>query len=38
MCAYTHMGFPGSSAGKDSASNAEDPSLIPELGSSLEKG
>ena len=24
------LGFPGSSAGKESASNAEDPSLIPE--------
>ena len=32
------MGFPGSSAGKDSACNAGDPSLIPGSGSSAEEG
>jgi len=32
------MGFPGSSAGKESASNAGDPSLTPELRRFLEKG
>ena len=31
-------GFPGSSAGKESACNAGDPSSIPGLGRSLEKG
>ena len=31
-------GFPGSSAGKESACNAGDPGLIPGLGSSLGKG
>ena len=28
------LGFPNSSVGKESACNAEDPSLIPELGRS----
>ena len=32
------MGFPGGSAGKESASNARDPGLIPELGRSPEEG
>ena len=35
---YFQEGFPGSSAGKESACNAEDPSLIPELGSSPGEG
>ena len=32
------MGFPGSSAGKESACNARDPSLIPESGRSPGEG
>ena len=32
------MGFPGSSAGKESASNAEDPGSTPEQEDPLEKG
>ena len=32
------MGFPGSSVGKESACNAGDPSLIPELGRSAGVG
>ena len=32
------MGFPGSSAGKESAYNAGDPSLIPRSGSSPGEG
>ena len=32
------MGFPGSSAGKESACNAGDPSSIPGLGSSPDEG
>ena len=32
------MGFPGSSAGKESACNARDPGLIPGLGRSAEEG
>ena len=32
------MGFPGSSVGKESACNAGDPSLIPELGRSAGEG
>ena len=32
------MGFPGSSAGKESAYNAGDLGLIPGLGRSLEEG
>ena len=32
------MGFPGSSAGKESACNAGNPGLIPELGRSLGEG
>ena len=32
------MGFPGSSAGKESTYNAGDPSLIPELGRSSGEG
>ena len=34
----TCVGFPGSSAGKESACNVGDPSSIPGLGSSLGKG
>ena len=34
----TRMGFPGSSAAKESACNAGDPSSIPGLGSSLGEG
>ena len=33
---YVIMGFPGSSAGKESACNAEDPSSIPGLGRAPE--
>ena len=33
-----HQGFPGSSDGKESTYNEGDPSLIPGLGRSLEKG
>ena len=36
MCTY--MSFPGSSADKESAHNAEDPSLIPGSGRSPRKG
>ena len=32
------LGFPGSSVGKESICNAGDCGLIPESGSSLEKG
>ena len=32
------MGFPDSSVGKETACNAGDPSSIPGLGRSLEKG
>ena len=32
------LGFPGSSAGKESACNAGDPSSIPESRDALEKG
>ena len=32
------VGFPGSSAGKESACSARDPGLIPELGSAPGKG
>ena len=32
------MGFPGSSADKESACNTGDPSSIPELEDPLEKG
>ena len=32
------LGFPGSSAGKESACNAEDPSLITGLGRSPREG
>ena len=32
MNIYKYMGFPGSSAGKESACNAGDPSSIPGLG------
>ena len=35
---YTYMSFPGSSADKESAHNAEDPSLIPGSGRSPRKG
>ena len=35
---YVIMGFPGSSAGKESACNAEDPSLIPGSGRSPGEG
>ena len=35
---YINPGFPGSSAGKESACNARDPSLIPGLGSSPGEG
>ena len=32
------VGFPGSSAGKESACNARDPGLIPESGTAPGKG
>ena len=32
------MSFPGSSAGKESACNVEDPGLIPEFGRSTGRG
>ena len=32
------LGFPGSSAGKESTCNAEDPGLLPELGRFTEEG
>ena len=35
---YIHIGFPGSSAGKESARNAGDPSLILGLGRSPGEG
>ena len=35
---WCKLGFPGSSAGKESACNAGDPSLMPGLGRSPEKG
>ena len=35
---YTHMGFPGSSAGKESTCKARDPSSIPGLGRSPGAG
>ena len=38
MNIYLHMGFPGGSAGKESAYNAEDPGLIPRSGSSPGEG
>ena len=34
----SRLGFPGRSAGKKSACNAEDPGSIPGSGSCLEKG
>ena len=39
MCKFKHiLGFPYSSVGKESACNAEDPSLIPGLGRSAGEG
>ena len=35
---YIYMGFPGSSAGKESACNAGDPASIPESGRSPGEG
>ena len=35
---FGSAGFPDSSVGKESASNAEDPSLIPGLGRSAGEG
>ena len=35
---YFNWGFPGSSAGKESACNAGDPGLIPESGRSARGG
>ena len=34
---WTNVGFPGGSAGKESACNAEDPAMIPGSGVPLEK-
>ena len=38
MALAVYQGFPGSSAGKESACNAGDPSLIPRLGRSTGEG
>ena len=38
VCLIYEEGFPGSSAGKESACNAEDPSLIPASGRSAGEG
>ena len=38
MCELINRGFPGSSAGKESACNAGDPGLIPESGGSTGEG
>ena len=39
LCVFMHMrGFPGSSAGKESACNARDPSSIPGMGRSTREG
>ena len=38
VCLIYEEGFPGSSAGKESACNAEDPSLIPGSGRSAGEG
>ena len=38
MNIYLHMGFPGGSAGKESAYNAEDPGSIPRSGRSPGEG
>ena len=38
MLIYAYMGLPGTSAGKESACNAEDPGLIPGSGSSSGEG
>ena len=37
-CILISLGFPGSSAGKESACNAEDPDSIPGLGRSAGEG
>ena len=37
-CVFNMLGFPGSSAGKQSACNAGDPASIPELGRSSVEG
>ena len=37
-CVFDMLGFPGSSAGKESACNAGDPASIPELGRSSVEG
>ena len=38
MYVYVHVGFPGSSAGKESACNARDPGSIPGCGRSPGEG
>ena len=38
VCVYIYIGFPGSSAGKESTCNAGGPGLIPGSGSSSEEG
>ena len=38
VCMYIYMGFPGGSAGKESACNAGDLGLIPGLGRSPAEG
>ena len=37
-CVFATLGFPGSSAGKESAHNAGDPGSIPGLGKSSGEG
>ena len=38
VCVYVYIGYPGSSVGKESASNAGDPGLIPGSGRSTGEG
>ena len=38
VCIHAHEGIPGSSAGKESAYNARDPSSLPGLGRSTGEG
>ena len=38
ICRWLYRGFPGSSAGKESACNVGDPNSIPELGRSPGEG
>ena len=38
VCVYIYIGFPGSSAGKESTCNAGGPGLIPGSGRSTKQG